>query len=67
MYVKHKNHRRCSHACVEEALLKYWGMIPSLHGPMGLWQSGGHHGEGGGGLKMAGTKIARRNSVWSTE
>ena len=32
-------------------------MIPYLHGPLGLRQSGKHHGEWGGGLKMAGIKI----------
>ncbi len=26
--------------------LKYWGMVPSLNGPLGLQQSGVHHGPG---------------------
>jgi hypothetical protein len=50
--------------------LKYWGMIPSLSGPLGLQQSGGHHGQGGVPSKVVGTKfylgiqyILRRNSV----
>ena len=49
--------------------LKYWGMIPSLSGPLGLRQSGGHHDQGGVPMKMAGNKsnlgiqyILRRNS-----
>ena len=27
--------------------LKYWGMVPSLNGPLGLQQSGVYHGPGG--------------------
>ena len=29
--------------------LEYWGMIPFLRGLLGLWQSGGHHGQCGEG------------------
>ena len=42
--------------------LKYWAMVPSLNGPLGL-QNGGHHGLGGA-VKLAGTSFkvfSRRN------
>jgi hypothetical protein len=33
---------------------KYWDMLPSLSGPLGLGQSSGHHGLGGGFLRNGG-------------
>ena len=35
--------------------LKYWGMVPSLSGPL-RHQNGGHHGMGGA-IKLAGTSF----------
>jgi hypothetical protein len=49
--------------------MKYWGMLSSPCGPLGLLQSGGYHGRGGVPTKMAGNKsylgiqyILHRNS-----
>ena len=50
--------------------MKYWGMLPSPCGPLGLLQSGRYHGQGGVPMIMAGNKsnlgiqyILRRNSA----
>jgi hypothetical protein len=37
--------------------LKYWRMLPSQSRPLGLPQSGGHHGQGGGTYELEGKKI----------
>jgi hypothetical protein len=47
--------------------LKYWGMIPSRRGRLGLRQAADIMVRGGVHKKMAGTKIIHRNLVQSTE
>jgi hypothetical protein len=37
--------------------MKHRGMLSFLYGPLGLRQSGGHHGQGGVPTKMARTKF----------
>jgi hypothetical protein len=47
--------------------LKYWGMLPSRRGRLGLRQPADNLVRGGGNKKKAGTKIIRRNLEQSTE
>jgi hypothetical protein len=47
--------------------LKYWGMLPSQRGWLGLQQAADIMVRGGVHKKMAGTKIIGRNLVQSTE
>jgi hypothetical protein len=47
--------------------LKYWGMLPSQKGRLGLRQAADIMVRGGGHKKMAATIIIGRNLVQSTE
>jgi hypothetical protein len=66
MKMGHKKHGHCPYSQVEDAL-KVLGHASISKGAVGAMAGGGHHGQGGGHKKTAGTIIIGRNSVQSTE
>jgi hypothetical protein len=66
MKMGHKKHGHSPCAQVEDAP-KVLGHASISKGAVGATAGGGHHGQGGGHKKIAGTIIIGRNSEQSTE